>query len=181
MIEVAVHTHISAPREDIFDFLVDMAARLAIVDHFVDEYRLTHPAARGVGAAARFRLDAPAFTHYAETATVEVDPPRKIVEEGRAGRYNKIRTGTAWEITRQGSSLTRVDLVQWYDGGTPRDQFKMRLGGFRGWLRRRNKQTLERLRLIFEEPPKEPLARATIAGYEPEKAPRFGGSPVGAG
>ena len=28
--------------------------------------------------------------------------------------------------------------------------------------------------MIFEEPQKEPLKRATIAGYEPEKAPRFG-------
>ena len=28
--------------------------------------------------------------------------------------------------------------------------------------------------MIFEEPRKEPLKRATIAGYEPDKAARFG-------
>ena len=28
--------------------------------------------------------------------------------------------------------------------------------------------------MIFEEPQKKPLKRATIAGYEPDKAPRFG-------
>jgi hypothetical protein len=28
--------------------------------------------------------------------------------------------------------------------------------------------------MIFEEPGEEPLKRATIAGYEPYKAPRFG-------
>jgi hypothetical protein len=32
--------------------------------------------------------------------------------------------------------------------------------------------------MIFEEPPDEPLARATVAGYEPAKAPRFG-APAG--
>jgi hypothetical protein len=32
--------------------------------------------------------------------------------------------------------------------------------------------------MIFEETPDEPLARATIAGYEPAKAARFG-APTG--
>ena len=41
-------------------------------------------------------------------------------------------------------------------------------------MRRQTKKALERLRMIFEEPPSGPLKRATIAGYEPRKAPRFG-------
>ena len=31
-----------------------------------------------------------------------------------------------------------------------------------------------RLRMIFEEPARGELKRATIAGFEPDKAPRFG-------
>jgi hypothetical protein len=41
-------------------------------------------------------------------------------------------------------------------------------------MRRRTRTALKRLRTIFEEPPKQPLKRATIAGYEPAKAARFG-------
>jgi hypothetical protein len=173
MVEVALHAFISAPRDDIFELVSDMAARIAFLDHYVHEYRLTHPRTTGVGAAARYRVDAPLFTHYAETAIVAVEAPRRIVEDGEAGRYGRIRTGTRWDLTREGASLTRVDFLHWLDGGTPREALKLRLG-FEGWLRRREKTALERLRLIFEEPPREPLARATIAGFEPEKAVRFG-------
>jgi hypothetical protein len=41
-------------------------------------------------------------------------------------------------------------------------------------VRRNTKKALERLRMIFEDPPDEPLARATVAGYEPQKSARFG-------
>ena len=173
MIEVGLHGFISAPRDDIFEFVCDMAARIAFLDHYVDEYRLTRPRSDGVGAAARYRVDAPLFTHYVETAIVAVDAPRRIVEEGEAGRAGRIRTGTRWDLTREGARLTRVEFLHWLDGGTPRDRVKQRLG-FEGWLRRQERTALERLRLIFEEPPDEPLARATIAGFEPEKAVRFG-------
>ena len=44
----------------------------------------------------------------------------------------------------------------------------------RRWLRRQVKASLSRLRKIFEERPEAPLARATIAGFEPAKAARFG-------
>ena len=42
------------------------------------------------------------------------------------------------------------------------------------WIRRKTKKSLERLRKIFEEPRKEPLKRASIAGYDSAKAARFG-------
>jgi hypothetical protein len=173
MVEVAVHVFISAPRDDVFDFVCDMAARPAFLDHYVHEYRLTRPRSAGVGAAARYRVDAPLFTHYAETAIVEADGTRRIVERGEAGRAGRIRTGTRWDFTREGAHVTRVDLWHWLDGGTARDRLRLRMG-FEGWLRRQERTALERLRLIFEEPPDGPLARATIAGFEPEKAVRFG-------
>jgi hypothetical protein len=55
---------------------------------------------------------------------------------------------------------------------TPID--RLRELGLAGWMRRNTKTALERLRMIFEEPPDGPLARATVAGFEAQKAARFG-------
>ena len=41
-------------------------------------------------------------------------------------------------------------------------------------MRRKTSKALERLRMIFEQPPSGELKRVTIAGFEPDKAPRFG-------
>ena len=69
---------------------------------------------------------------------------------------------------------TRVELTVWTEPATRLDAFKESLGG-RRWLKRQLKKSLTRLRRIFEdERQKKPLERATIAGYEPAKAARFG-------
>ena len=41
-------------------------------------------------------------------------------------------------------------------------------------MARKTRKALDRLRMIFEEPERVELKRATIAGYEPAKASRFG-------
>ena len=38
--QVTVDTHISAPREQVFDFVTDLAGRPAYTDHYLDDYRL---------------------------------------------------------------------------------------------------------------------------------------------
>jgi len=53
------------------------------------------------------------------------------------------------------------------------DGFKESLGA-RRWLKRSTSGSLRRLRSVFEERPERPLERATVAGYEPLKAARFG-------
>ena len=52
--------------------------------------------------------------------------------------------------------------------------FRSKELGAAGWVKRQTRKQLERLRMIFEEPASAPLRRATIAGYDPAKAPRFG-------
>ena len=49
-------TSIDAPRERVFDFLIDLSARPAFMDHFLTDYRLERLDPVGVGASARFRL-----------------------------------------------------------------------------------------------------------------------------
>jgi uncharacterized protein YndB with AHSA1/START domain len=172
MREVTVSIVISAPREDVLDFVNDLAARPAYTDHYMDDYRLARVVPVGVGAAARFRLNAPMSNEYAELTITEADRPRRIIEEIRAGRRGRNRSVAVYDFTRESAGVTRVELTTFGEPATMVDRFRQL--GAAGWIRRKTRKSLDRLRAIFEEPQKKPLKRATIAGYEPDKAPRFG-------
>ena len=172
MVPFTVRTHIAAPREAVFDFVADLAARVAFTDHYLEEFRLTRPRAAGVGAAARFRVRG----EWVETAIVEANRPRLIREEGRMGRLGRTRTFTEYAFDSPAEGVARVELTFWTEPGSRVDAITELLG-MRGYMKRRSKHALERLRRIFEEERARPLARASIAGWEPGKAARFG-SPV---
>ena len=172
MREVTVSIIISAPREDVFDFVNDLAARPAYTDHYMDDYRLARVQPVGVGAAARFRLNAPMSNEYAELTITEADRPRRIIEEIRVGRRGRNRSVAVYDFTRESARVTKVELTTFGEPATMVDRFRQI--GAAGWIRRKTRKSLDRLRAIFEEPQKKPLKRVTIAGYEPDKAPRFG-------
>ncbi|MET0206280.1 MAG: SRPBCC family protein [Thermoleophilaceae bacterium] len=177
MREVTVSKVISADRESIFDFVCDLAGRPAFADHYMHDYRLARANPVGEGAAARFRMHKPLAKDYAELEVREVDRPRRIVEELAVGRRGRNRFLAVYDFTQEAPGVTRVELTTYGEPATPWDRMKQ--VGAASWTRRQTAKQLERLRMIFEEPPKEPLRRATIAGYEPAKAPRFG-APAGA-
>jgi uncharacterized protein YndB with AHSA1/START domain len=170
--EVTVSTVISAPREQVFDFVCDLAGRPAFTDHFMRDYRLAGVVAVGAGAAARFQLRAPLAKEYAELQITEADRPRRIVEEIRVGRRGRNRSVALYDFIVEGGGTTRVELTTYSEPATPIDRLKEI--GAAGWMRRQTRKALDRLRMIFEEPPRGELKRATIAGYEPAKAARFG-------
>jgi ribosome-associated toxin RatA of RatAB toxin-antitoxin module len=175
---ITVHAHISASREELFDFVSDVAARVSFTDHYAKDFRLANPNSRGVGAAARYLLPAPLNHHYVETRIVEAERPRRLVEATHGGHGGRSRGEVVWELSRAGRNLTEVELTIVWEFGTARERVKEALGT-RRWLRRKSKKALERLRVIFEEPRRDPLPRTTVAAYEPLKAPRFGlSSPV---
>jgi len=170
--QVTVSTVISAPREQVFDFVCDLAARPAYTDHFMRDYRLARVNPVGVGAASRFQLKAPLAKEYAELQITEVDRPRRIVEQIAVGRRGRNRSLAVYDFTDEGHGVTRVELTTFSEPATPID--RLRELGAHSWMRRQTSKALNRLRMIFEEPPKGDLKRATIAGYEPDKAARFG-------
>jgi uncharacterized protein YndB with AHSA1/START domain len=170
--QVTVSTVITAPREQIFDFVCDLAARPAYTDHFMRDYRLARVNPVGPGAAARFQLRAPLAKEYAELQITEVDRPRRIVEEIRVGRRGRNRSLAVYDFVDEGRGVTRVELTTLSEPATAIDRLKEL--GAAGWLRRQTAKALARLRMIFEEPPRGELKRATIAGFEPAKAARFG-------
>jgi uncharacterized protein YndB with AHSA1/START domain len=172
MRQVTVHTTISGPREEIFDFVVDLAGRPAYTDHYLDDYRLARVNSYGKGAAARFRVDAPFAKEYVEVRITEAERPRRIVEEARVGRRGRSRGLAVYEFIAEAPGTTRVELTTYSEPKTALDALRQNLS--QRWMRRNTKMALERLRMIFEEPPEGPLKRATIAGFEPLKAARFG-------
>lgn len=170
---VTVHTAISAPRERIFDFVADLSLRPAYCDHYLADYRLSRANPRGLGAAARFRLDAPLADEWAEIEIKVCDRPRRIVEEGRVGRLGRSRLVAVYDLSAEAGGLTRVELTTYSEPGTVVDRLKEIGAG--PWMRRQSRRSLDRLRRIFEEGGgDEPLPRATVAGSDPGKAPRFG-------
>jgi uncharacterized membrane protein len=173
MVPVTTHTAIAAPREEIFDFVADLANRTAWMDHCMTDLRLAHPKSDGVGAAIRYRLHLPRNRQWVQSQIVESDRPRRLVESTHGGRLNRTRGEVLFEFSRHGQSLTRVEMTVWSEPGTPREVLLEKLGA-RRWTKHQSKVALERLRAVFEERPDDPLARTTVAGWEPQKAPRFG-------
>ena len=174
MIPVALDTHISAPREEVFDFVADIGARPAWMDHFQAEFHLASTRAATRGSAARYRTDPPFQRQlYSDLAIVELDRPRRIFEEGVQGKLNRGRVQIVWDFSLEGPELTKVAFEMRTEPGGRLQQIAESLGAH-GYYTRQYATALERLRLIFEERPEGALARASVAGYEPLKAPRYG-------
>jgi uncharacterized protein YndB with AHSA1/START domain len=175
MRQVTVSVFISAPREAVYDFVADLGARPAFTDHYLKDYRLARANAVGLGAAARFQLKTPLARERGEIAIKEANRPRRLVEEGRIGRFGRSRLLAVYEFTAEAGG-TRVELTTLSDPGALADRLKQT--GVHRWIRRQTKTSLQRLRMIFEEPPEGQLARSSVAGYDAYKSPRFG-TPVG--
>jgi Polyketide cyclase / dehydrase and lipid transport len=158
---ISLTTAVDASREEVFDFIVDLSNRPAWTDHFVSDFRLERIPAAGQGAAARFRVDAPAGMRYMETVIAEADRPHKVVEHGRGGRWDRIPIHTTWEL-KEGGGVTTVVLNFWT---RPDDVMgKVRELGRSRWWRRRWSKALARMRELIETGAEVP--RAEVAGAD---------------
>jgi uncharacterized protein YndB with AHSA1/START domain len=155
---ITVTTSIDAPRERVFDFICDLATRPSWIDHFADDYRVERIPASGRGAAARFRVDAPAGVRYMETVIAETDPPYGVVEHARGGRLDRIPMRLVWEL--EAGPTTTVTLTFWT---APTSTFdRIREIGRERWWRRRWTKALARMRDVIESGAQVP--RVEIAG-----------------
>ena len=158
---ISLTTQIDAPRERAFDFICDLSRRPAWIDHFAHGYRLERLNPSGEGAAARFRVGAPAGIEYMETVIVEADRPSKIVEQGSGGHLNRIPIHTVWELTEGPGAVTTVTLTFWTE---PRKAFdRLRERGRGGWWKRRWSRALRRLGAAIESGG-EGIEPVTVAG-----------------
>lgn len=154
---VSAKLTIDAPRERVWELVSDLALRPSFCDHFLREFRLQRVESAGLGAAARFRVDAPRFAYWMETVVTELDPPYMLLERGKGARIDRMPTGTAWELVSSGGTMTDVTVTFWTQPVHPVDRLKDRLASSR-WYERQLGRALERLRAIAEgESAAEPL------------------------
>jgi uncharacterized protein YndB with AHSA1/START domain len=143
---LSAEIEIDVPRERVFEALADLAVRPSFTDHFLSGFHLTRIASSGVGAGARFRLEAPLRSVWMDTAIVELEPPHRIVERGQGGRANRIVVNTVWELTEAAGSLTAVRLTHWTEPRNPVDRGLELLSAASTWQQRRWREALRRLR-----------------------------------
>ena len=165
---VATSVLINRPREEVFEYLVEIANLWEFTDHYLQEFHLTREDTYGKGAGARFRIDVP-FQRFdwADMTITDVDPPRRIVLRGRGGKYNRIRMVWIFVVEAGAGGGAGVTWTTETEPKFPSDRFLEALAG-RGWHRRRQKRALKRLRSILEED-RDRGRRGTIAAGGPRK------------
>lgn len=160
---VRVSIVVGRPREEVFDYLRDIANHPEFTDHFLADWHLTRENSVGRGAGARFRVQAPLQRFsWMGVSFIDVDPPWRIVEAGRGGKFNRIRSLTVYTLEPYPEDTTHVQLSTETEPVTISDHLMERLGA-RRWVRRQNSRALRRLRSILEDGEGRG-ARATIAG-----------------
>lgn len=142
---IRAETEIDLPRERVFAVLADLSLRPAFTDHFLSGFNLTRIESSGVGAGARFRVEAPLRKVWMDTTIVALEDAHKVVERGRGGRTNRVPNHTVWELTEGPGTLTSVRLSHWTEPG-PVDRGLEILSAGSAWQERSWRQALRRLR-----------------------------------
>jgi len=146
-----VSTVISKPREEVFEYLADIANHAEFTDHYLVDWHLTREQSYGTGAGARFRVKAPfARFSWADMTFSELDPPSRIVEQGRGGKYNRVRLLGTYTLKDGPQESTDVEYRFETRPVQPSDRLIEVLGG-RVWTRRQAAKAMRRLRSILEE------------------------------
>jgi uncharacterized protein YndB with AHSA1/START domain len=141
---------IDRPREVVYEYLADIANHAEFNDHFMVDWRLTREDTYGVGAGARWKSTAPLNRFpWGDSTIVEAERPRRIVEVGRMGKYNRIRTIGVYELEPAGGG-TRVRFTFETEPKLLSDRLLERFGA-RGWLKRKLRKSMRRLQSILEE------------------------------
>ena len=162
---VTLHVNIDRPREEVFDYLSDIANHPEFTDHYLTGWRLTRVESQGRGAGARYRQGGrwDRFGYY-DLNFAELEAPFRIVAVGRGGKYNRIKTFHQWTLEPNAGG-TRLEYVYETEPPLPTDRLIEAVSGRRGWVRRNGGKGLRRLRSILEEN-RDRGARATVGGLD---------------
>ena len=146
-----VSTTISKPREEVFEYLADIANHAEFTDHYLVDWHLTRVDTYGTGAGARFRIKAPMNRFaWADMTISELQAPFRIVERGRGGKYNRIRMVSVYTLSPAAGGATKVEYTLETEPSQISDKLMETFGG-RSWSRRKAAKAMRRLRSILEE------------------------------
>jgi uncharacterized protein YndB with AHSA1/START domain len=160
---ITVSTTIALPREQVFEYLADIANHPEFTDHYLVDWHLTREDTYGEGAGARFRVKRPLNRFaWADMTFAEVQPPYRIVQRGRGGKFNRVRLMGVYEVHQGPGDTSRVEYTLETLPVLPSDKLIGLFGG-RGWSRRKAAKGMRRLRSILEEG-RGRGQRASIAG-----------------
>jgi uncharacterized protein YndB with AHSA1/START domain len=142
---------IDKPREEVFEYLADIANHAEFTDHYLTKWHLTREDSYGTGSGARFRIKAPLSRFaWADMTMAEVQPPRRILLRGRGGKYNRVRMLSSYTLSPGSGGTTRVEYTLETLPALPSDRFMELIVG-RSWNRRQAARAMRRLRTILEE------------------------------
>ncbi|HEY4279848.1 MAG TPA: SRPBCC family protein [Conexibacter sp.] len=138
---------IARPREEIIEYLSDVANHPEFKDHYLSDWHLTREDTVGKGAGVRFREKLP-FNRFGwgDYTIVEVTPHR-VVERGRSGKFNRNRTLGTWTVSDATGEMSKVEYRYEAERNMPSD----RLREGRGWWKRKTAKAAQRLQTILEE------------------------------
>ncbi|MBV8989240.1 MAG: SRPBCC family protein [Solirubrobacterales bacterium] len=146
-----VSTTISRPRGEVFEYLADIANHAEFTDHYLVDWHLTREDSYGTGAGARFRVKAPLSRFlWADVTFAELQPPYRIIERGRGGKYNRVRMLATWTLSPGAGDTTRVEYTLETEPVMLSDRLLETVGG-RLWSKRQAAKALRRLRGILEQ------------------------------
>ena len=155
---------IGRPREEVFDYLADIANHAEFSDHYLKDWRLTRIDSVGRGAGARFKIDAPLQRFsWSDLTFVVVEPPHRIVAVGRGGKFNRIKTTAIWTLDAAPGGGTEVEFMFESEPALPTDRLLEAVSRQHGWFKRKARKAMSRLQAILEED-QDRGARATVGG-----------------
>jgi hypothetical protein len=143
---VTVEVSVSKPAGEVYEFLDVLANHEPFVDHLFKDWAFSGPA-RGVGAKAEARTNAPGSQDWTDFEVVESEPGR-IVEEA-VGANGKRRTRGTYSLeSLDGEGGTRVCFeLEWLEAAKLERFFGPLT---RSFVRRANAKSLRRMARILE-------------------------------
>jgi len=170
---VTLTTTIARPREEVFEYLADVANHQEFTDHCMVDWHLTREDSYGRGAGARFRVKSrfDRFS-YGDLTLAEVTPPERILATGRGGRFNRVHSRTEWRLDDAGSGRTQVTFVTETEPATQSDRLMEKFLRVPASMTRCHRQALDRLRSILENGDQRGV-RTTVSGGARKPATGF--------
>lgn len=148
---VTLTTTIARPREEVFEYLADVANHAEFTDHCLVDWHLTREDSYGLGAGGRFRTKSrfDRFS-YGDLTLTELEAPERIVGTGRGGRFNRIQTRSQWTLRSEDDGRTYVEFTTASTPATSVDRRMETMLRVRATTTRCHRRALDRLRAILE-------------------------------